>query len=69
MKRVLHITIGFFALGVVVYMSGYFVDQHRCKQINYEQAGYELPKTWIISAKSCLAAANSIKLRSYARNI
>jgi hypothetical protein len=69
MKRMWQVTIGLCALGAVAVMSGYFVDQHRCKRINYEQVGYEMPDTWLISAKQCLAAANAVKLRSYARGM
>jgi hypothetical protein len=69
MKRIWQVTVGLFALGVVALSSGYFIDNHRCKRINYEQAGYEMPETWLISAKQCLAAANSVKLRNYARKI
>ena len=69
MKLLWKTTIGFGALGVLILMSGYFVDHHRCKQVNYEQAGYELPETWLISARQCLDTANAIRLRSYARNI
>ncbi|MEZ5935432.1 MAG: hypothetical protein R3F54_26655 [Alphaproteobacteria bacterium] len=69
MKRIWQVTIGIGALGVVALTGGYFIDHHRCRQINYEQAGYEMPATWLISAKQCLAAANSVKLRSYARKI
>ena len=61
------VTIGLGALGVVALASAYAIDHHRCKRINYEMVGYELPETWLISAKQCLTAANSVRLRSYAR--
>ena len=67
--RLVKMTVGLGALGVVVLMSGYFVDQHRCKQINYEEPGYEMPTTLLLSAKQCLEAANAIRLRGYARNV
>ena len=69
MKRLWKMTMGIGALGAVVLMSGYFLDHHRCKRINYEQAGYELPSTWLMSAKQCFNVAHSVKLRSYARNL
>ena len=69
MKRVWQMTIGLATLGAVVLASGYFVDHHRCKQINYERAGYELPARFLISAKHCLAAANAVRLRSFARDV
>jgi hypothetical protein len=69
MKRLWNMAIGLGAAGVMVLVGGYMLDQHRCKGINYEQAAYELPRTVFISAKQCLAAANSVKLRSYARNL
>ena len=55
------------AIGIMVVTSIFFIDNHRCKRINYEQASYELPKTWLISAMQCLAAANAIRLRGYSR--
>jgi hypothetical protein len=69
MKRLWNMAIGLCAAGVVVLAGGYVLDHHRCKGINYEQAAYELPTTVFISAKQCLAAANAVKLRSYARNL
>jgi len=69
MKRLWKMALGLSVLGVVMLASGYFVDHHRCKQINYEQAGYEMPSTFLISSKQCLAAANTIQLRGYARNV
>ncbi len=69
MRYFLRATIGLGALGALLLMSGYFLDQHRCKQINYEQAGYEMPTTLLISARQCLETANAIRLRSYARNL
>jgi len=68
MKRFWKMTVGLGAVSAFMLMSGYFVDHHRCKQINYDQTGYELPSTLVISAKQCLAAANAVNLRSYARN-
>lgn len=61
--------IGFGALGALLLASGYIIDHHRCKWINYEQTGYELPETWLISAKQCLAMANTIRLQNYARKL
>ncbi len=69
MKYLWRTMIGFGALGTLLLISGYFIDQHRCKRINYEQAGYELPATWLISAKQCLETANTIRLRNYSRKI
>ena len=69
MKRLWNMAIGLGAASVVVLVGGYVLDQHRCKGINYEQAAYELPSTFLMSAKQCLAAANAVKLRSYARNL
>lgn len=69
MKRLWNMAIGLGAASVVVLVGGYVLDQHRCKGINYEQAAYELPSTFFMSAKQCLAAANAVKLRSYARNL
>ncbi len=69
MKLFWRAIIGIGALGALLLVGGYFVDHHRCKQINYEQAGYELPETWLISARQCLDMANSIRLRSYARKV
>ena len=69
MMRIVKMTVGLGALGVFLVMSGYFVDQHRCKQINYEEAGYEMPATLLLSAKQCLEAANAIRLRGYARKV
>lgn len=69
MKRLLQLSIGLIGFGAVLLLSGYFLDNHRCKQINYEQAGYEMPVTYLLSAKQCLAAANSVKMRSFARNL
>ncbi len=69
MKRLWNMAIGLGAASVVVLVGGYVLDHHRCKGINYEQAAYELPTTVFMSAKQCLAAAHSVKLRSYARNL
>lgn len=69
MTRLLKMTVGLGALGVFAVISGYFVDQHRCKRINYEETGYEMPTTVLLSAKQCLDAAHAIKLRGYARNV
>lgn len=69
MKRLWNMAIGLGAASVVVLVGGYVLDHHRCKTINYEQAAYELPTTVFMSAKQCLSAANSVKLRSYARNL
>jgi len=69
MKHLLRVSAGLCALCTIVLLSGYFLDHHRCKRINYEQAGYELPSTWLMSAKQCFNVAHSVKLRSYARNL
>jgi len=69
MKHFLRVSAGLCALCTIILLSGYFLDHHRCKGINYEQAGYELPRTWLISAKQCFDAANSVKLRGYARHL
>lgn len=69
MKRLWNITIGLGSIGTVLLVGGYVLDHHRCKTINYEQAAYELPTTFLMSAKQCLAAANAVKLRSYARDM
>ena len=69
MMRIVKMVVCLGALGVFVMISGYFVDQHRCKQINYQQAGYEMPKTLLMSAKQCMEAANAIRLRGYARSV
>lgn len=69
MKYLGKTAIGVGALGALLLVSGLFVDHHRCKRINYEQAGYELPDTWLLSAKQCLNTANAIRLRSYARKV
>ena len=67
MKTIERLTIMLGAIGIGIVTSVFFIDSHRCKRINYEQASYELPKTWLISAKQCLATASSIRLRGYSR--
>lgn len=57
------------AIGAAGLASGYVIDNHRCQRITYEQARYDLPKTWLISATQCLDAARSMKLRNYARDV
>ena len=69
MRNIGKMAIALCVLGLVVVTSGYFIDNHRCRQINYEQAGYELPDTWLLNAKQCLDVAHSIRLRRYARNL
>lgn len=69
MKRLWNMAIGLGAISTVVLVGGYVLDHHRCKGINYERAAYEMPATFFMSAKQCLAAANSVKLRSYARGV
>lgn len=69
MKRIEKVAIMFGAIGMVIVAGGFAIDNHRCKRINYEQASYELPKTWLISAKQCLATANAIRLRRYTRDL
>ncbi|MGI9507724.1 MAG: hypothetical protein ACR2QJ_00065 [Geminicoccaceae bacterium] len=67
MKAIERLAILLGAIGIVIVTSGFAIDNHRCKRINYEQASYELPETWLISAKQCLDTANAIRLRRYAR--
>ena len=55
-------------LGVIALSGGYLVDNQRCKNLNYEEIGYEVPSTWIVSTKQCLDMADNIRLRSYARS-
>ena len=68
MKSLWKMSIGLGAVSAFMLMSGYFADHHRCKQVNYDQSGFEMPSTLLISAKQCLAAANAVNLRGYARN-
>lgn len=67
MKTIEKLAIMLGAIGIFIVTSAFFIDSHRCKRVNYEQASYELPKTWLISAKQCLDAAGSIRLRGYSR--